>query len=214
MTAMKIKSRNKFLAIFILPSLLILALTNCGQRKTLSKEDFIQYCNSEKSNLIISKAVQNINYTCKFKIPELTAILNSNKEFTSQAEFEKSVKTYSNEILFIFTIKDDSKSSHAVKQLVFDKQKKYSFLLAYANTDMSSDFELKSNNGNIVPCSFLHLEPANSVQPILRITLAFNYSRSLGEELTLVFNDKIFNNGPIKFNYPKDVLDYLPKLKI
>jgi hypothetical protein len=191
---------------------LLVLLSGCSRRSDLNQSEYVRFLNSSESGLVISKTHNNITFNARMQTPEMLTLLGAKGPYSKPAEFETDKKQYEDRLNFTFIIEDEGKH-HQVKETVFDENT-YGQLLSYANTELQNDFELQLPNGEIVPCSIAHVEAANSVQPVIRVALAFNHVDPKIKEYTLVFNDNLFNTGKIKFLYKKEIFDNLPKLKI
>lgn len=192
--------------------ILMAGLTQCANKKTLAPDAYMQYLNSSESGLMLSKEYNQISYKLKMQPAGYLAIANSGASIKTQADFKASLNNYKEQMNFILLIQDAEKSNHRVKSMVFNKQE-YGTILAYANTDLKNDIVLIQERDTLY-CRMLHLESANSLQPILRLSLSFNGINANAKEFTLILNDNIFNNGPIKFYYSKKVMENLPDLKL
>lgn len=183
------------------------------KRDSLSPKEYVGFLNSKASGLNQIKAIDHIRFSCRLQPPELITLLSSVTTYSNTEQFEIEKKHHSDQLNVIFLIEDDSQAEHRVKETIF-KTETYSQLLSYANNQLQNDFGLQLPNGEIIPCSFVHLEAANSVAPIIRINLAFYNVKSDIKEYTLIFDDNIFNTGRIKFHYSAKMFDNLPTLKI
>lgn len=186
--------------------------TCCNNRKALAPAEFLNFLNSEKSGLKLQKEFNQVNYKLQLQPPEVLALKNLSEKTANGESFKKEYSYYRNKLNFIFLIEDALESNNRVKLAVFDKDM-YSKMLLYANSELKNDFKLVQGNDTLI-CSVVHLEPANSIQPIFRLSLAFNGVDTLKKEYTLVYNDNLFMNGPIKFYFPKQVFENLPDVKI
>jgi hypothetical protein len=189
-----------------------LLIGGCSNKRKLPPKEFIGFLSSSESGLTLKKNFNGINYKARMYTPELLALTQSESPINSEPELKKKAAECSDRLNFIFFIEDESKINYTVKSTVFDKQR-YGAIMAYANTDMKNDFMLVQGKDTLA-CSILHLEPANSVHPLLRISLGFNGVNPTTKEYTLVYNDNIFNNGPIKFHYSQSTFDHLPEVKL
>jgi hypothetical protein len=192
---------------------LLVMLFGCGQKKIMTQEEYKNFVSSESSELVKSKIFNKINYTCRLQPPELSALVYSSTTFTSQADFESEKKSFDNQLNFVIVIEDEQGGRNLVKRAVFDKES-YSSILTYANRELQNDFKLSLADKGELKCSIVHVEPANSIQPVIRIAVSFNIQNIKTEDYTLIFDDNFFNNGKIKFIYDKKILDNLPTLKI
>ncbi len=185
---------------------------SCNKKKMLTPAEFLTFLNSEKSGLKLQKEFNQVNYKLQLQTPEVLALKNLSGKNTDNTSFNKEYKYYQNKLSFIFLIEDALQSNNRVKLAVFDKDM-YGKMLLYANSELKNDFKLVQGVDTLI-CSMVHLEPANSIQPVFRLSLAFNNVDTVKKEYTLVYNDKLFMNGPIKFYFSKQVFENLPGLKI
>ena len=190
--------------------LLVLTFNSC-KRTTLSMEEYFKYLNSNEK-FSVTKEFNGILYKLKLQPPELMTLRNSKDQIKNTNDFHTELEYYKDKLNFVFLIEDASKNVGKVKSAVFNKQL-YATILEYANTDLKKDLRL-IQNGDTLYCAAIHLESANSLQPVIRLSLGFTNLDPNNKNYTLVFNDNIFNNGPLKFNYSSTLFDQLPELKM
>lgn len=185
----------------------ILFLFGCG-KKRLNQSDYLRFINSEESGLVQKKEFNNVIYKAKVHLPEM--ISAAAEENLTKAKFDSNMAYYHNKINFIFIMEDNG--STKVRNAMFDKEK-YGTILSYANTELKNDFKLLIGNDTLY-CGLVHLETANSIQPVIRMTVGFSGVDSSAKSLTLIYNDNIFSNGPIKFYYSHETLNNLPEINL
>jgi len=200
---------NKFCLLLLASALQF----GCGPAENLFMRDYIRYLNSEQCPLYSSKTQDKIKFECRLQTEDLITLLSAGPNFETTKAFEAEKAEHAGQLNVVFIISDEIAKEHQVKERIFDK-KLYSSMLSYANTELQYDFNLQLENGDVVPCNLVHLEAANSVKPVIRITAAFNCSGAKLEGCSLMFDDKLFNTGRMKFYYAADVFKDLPKLKI
>ena len=183
----------------------------CGAREKLGPEAYVQHLSSDESPSLITKELNGVNYKLRLLTPEYMALSHS-RERLNKNEIMESLKNYTHQVSFVFVIEDSDKNQGRVKSTVFNAEG-YGNILAYANTDLKNDFMLVREHDTLY-CNLVHLEPSNSLQPLIRLSLAFNIPSPAEKGFTFLFNDNIFNNGPLKFAYSNQVMDNLPKLKM
>lgn len=192
--------------------LVILVFTQCGKKMVLSPEKYIQYVNSEKSDLVVERNFNNVTYTAKLQTPEFMAISINGNKIKNKTDFINETKYYRNKLNFIFLISDQKNKGNKVKEVLFNNDM-YSSFLAYANTDLKNDFKLINDNDTLY-CTMVHMEAANSVAPTIRLSIGFSsIDTNRIKEYTLVFNDNLFRNGPLKFRYSEETFNNLPEIK-
>lgn len=183
----------------------------CGTREKLGPDAYVQHLSSNESPSLITKELNGVNYKLRLLTPEYMALSHS-REHLNKNEVMESLKNYNHQVSFVFVIEDSDKNQGRVKSTVFNAEG-YGNILGYANTDLKNDFMLVREHDTLY-CNLVHLEPANSLQPVIRLSLAFNLPSSAEKGFTFLFNDNIFNNGPLKFNYSKRTIDALPELNM
>lgn len=190
--------------------LVVLILCSC-KRSSLSREEYVKYFNSN-DKFSVTREFNGILYKLKVQPPEILAFKNAEDQIRNKQDFDKELAYYKDKLNFVFLIEDASKNDGKVKSTVFNKQL-YATILEYANTELRNDLKL-IKNGDTLYCSAIHLESANSLQPVIRLSLGFTNLDPQNKDFTLVFNDNMFNNGPIKFSYSSTLFDQLPELKM
>ena len=195
----------------LITAVITLLFISCNRKSVMSQSEYISFLNSDESSLVISKSIDKIIFKCKLQ-PARLITLSLDKNYNNEQDFLKDLEYYKDQINIVLIIEDIDKTSHEVKKTVFDVQKFGNFL-SYANTDLKNDIELKLDNGDIVSCDLVHMEPANSIKPVIRITASFKKKGINDKECTVIFDDNLFNHGPMKFYYENNVFENLPKLK-
>lgn len=185
---------------------------SCSKNKELNQKEYLSYLNSEASGLLVVKTLNNIQYSLRCQTPEQQCLSANKLTIKSQKDFENLMDDYKGRLNFILIIEDKNGESNQVKKVIFNKEA-YGNILGYANSELGKDISLVTEK-EILQCSLVHLEPANSIQPVLRLAVLFSGITQTNNEVTFVFDDNIFNNGPIKFNYTQKIFTELPKLKI
>lgn len=192
--------------------LLVLFLTSCSRHKNLSPEEYLHYLNSEESGFCKTKIVNKIKFSCRLQTAEWMALNASESKAKDLTEFDFRVKSFNKQLNVVLLIEDETKADYTVKKMVYS-QEHYSEILSYAGTELQRDIKLQLANGKTLPCSFVHVESANSIYPAIRILASFENIHSDIRDYSLVFEDKIFNKGKLKFHYGKELFAALPTLK-
>lgn len=184
----------------------------CGAKQVFSPVNYIKYINDEVNGLVVEREFNKIVYKAKLQPCEMIVLNNSIDKIKSDEQFRNEVSLYKGKLNFVFNIEDSKDGTYKVRELMFSKAS-YGKLLSYANVSLINDFKLLQGSDTLY-CSIAHLESANSVQPIVRISLAFKGLDTLKKnDLTLLYNDNIFLNGPLKFHFSMDALNKIPEIK-
>lgn len=205
-----IKQQNNILLRILTIMLLLTGLMSCRRSAELSVVDYASYINSEKSELIKEKRINNIKYKLRLITPEVMVL--NNEKAVNESDFKEKLKKHEGQLSFNLIIEDDHSEKGSPVMETIINPKTYSEILEYANTEMINDVFLIVDN-DTVNCAILHLEPANSIQPVLRFSVGLADLGNKIKECTFCFNDNLFNNGWIKFNYSEATFNNLPKIK-
>lgn len=203
------KKINTYL-FFILSGVILIACDN-GR---LNQRDYLTLMSSEASCLSSSQSLNNINFRCVLQTPELITLRRNGINYKDRTSFENDKRDYENLINFVFIIKDEGMPGKSIVKNAVLESDIFNNIMAYSNEHLNNDFEIELSDGSKIPCSLVHLEPSNSIHPIIRITGSFKFISPKPEELTLIFNDNFFNTGKLKFHFNKRLFEQIPQLII
>jgi hypothetical protein len=193
-------------------TLLVFAFFAC--QKELTQQNYVKALVGEKGQLTKTQTLGEVNYSCHLQTPTIITLLNHKQPYSNQQEFEADKKDYENLVNFVLIIEDPTDSKNKLVKRTLSKTDTYSALLAYSGSALVNDFELNDTDGTIIPCALVHMEPANSIKPVIRITGSFKLTLLPTHDYTLVFNDNLFGLGKLKFYYSKELFANLPQLKL
>lgn len=198
---------TKFSRSFVL--FLAVILFNCTQNDSLSKEAYMRFLTSGGGQFFKERQINSLSYKLKMQLPEYT-LLKSNDNINTIEKFDDELAKSKDKVSFILLLGDE-KGSRRVKEVVY-KPELFGRLIDYASMELAADFKLIQGKDTL-PCAFVYLDPANSLQPIIRLSLAFEKVKR-SSDCTLIFNDNLFNNGEIKFHYGIETFNDIPKLNL
>lgn len=184
-------------------------LFGCTRNESLSKGEYLAFLTSGAGQFFKERQINHLSYKLKMQLPEYT-LLKRNDSINTVEKFNQELARDKDKLNFVLLLGDE-KQSKRVKEIIY-KPELFGRLIDYASIELASDFKLVQGRDTL-PCAFVYLEPANSLQPVIRLSLAFeNVKRS--SDCTLIFNDNLFNNGQLKFHYGIETFNDLPKLKL
>lgn len=187
-----------------------LLLANCGT-KELAPKDYEAYFADESSGMVKEQMFEHMHFKMACVTPTLLAIKRSLGNYTL-------VNNYLNETAnmsyFIFKIQSDKKEDPF--KIGINDEKQYGERVNYANTNIQRDFKLEYNN-RVFDCRSVLFEPGRGVADGIVFSLVFddlNLIKAVLSDVKLVYDDKLFGLGTMKFNFKKEQLEALPKLKL
>lgn len=93
-----------------------------------------------------------------------------------------------------------------------NSREEYDRRVKYFSFGMQQDIRLVDGQDTL-PCVMYHFERAYDVTPVCTLLLGFERADKNAERpKTLLFYDKVFNNGLLKFTFKENRLQTLPKL--
>lgn len=141
-------------------------------------------CKGGVNDLTKTKTVNDVVYNLSFCPREM---------MTSDTSIEAADLFY-----YRFVISETDKQAKRISELYL--QSNYNKLLFYINQNIQGDFKTFINNKEQNPVQ-VYFESNNRITQKLVFLLAFEKPIEQDGDLTVEFNDNIFNNGKIKFKY-------------
>ncbi len=186
--------------------------------RNVSMAEFIdEVITEEESSLIQEKIIGDFSFKMIYE-PWEALIIKDNSNEISKEKFESDLKGRST--MLYFTLKISNKEFTHKELLLFDlpSQDNYTERLDYYSFKVQNDLKLKIGEDEI-SCGMAHFERTFGLAPGLTISLAFPISESvskqikdkkLKERITVSFDEKIFNNGMVKFSFHPNHINSVP----
>ncbi len=179
--------------------------------KEMPLPEFVTWVADKENELVKTKEIKDIIFNTAYMPGEVMAYMElKNKEY-SQSQFKEISEHYSAMSYFNFRIELKEGSGEVLKYNL-SSAGQYNERLNYMAFNMQKDIYLVQNSDTLYPGLF-HYERIFEVAPYATAMLAFDNEKfKKDEEFTIVYNDRLFNKGLIKFNYrPKQLID-LPNI--
>lgn len=175
----------------------IIAITSC-QNRTLSSNEYIQYCNNLENNLISKQVTDSFEYYLQFRTPEYMAIMEIGKNFDKQ-RLKSLINEYKGMEYYLLRIKS-----------------KYGFRKENINMQyMSFEFQkaIKMIGLDTITPALFQFENTQGISPYFTFSIGFDIVPDSLFDRSIVVNH-FRNDQAVVFNFPKDIFQSLPKLKI
>lgn len=169
---------------------------------SLRAEQYQQWVENEKNKLIQKQLINDYQIILQYEPLEYIVVKESQGKNVSKELLKKRTSELTGFTYF------DLKILNSKNQNAFNNEAKTN--KNYHLFDMQKDFCLIINNNDTVGCCFYLYESHGGVSPD-EILLGFENSNIDG--FTLMYNADILGIGKIKFNYNKEILQRIPKLK-
>jgi hypothetical protein len=177
----------------------------------LEPGEYVNYFANVDNGLTRSKTFEHLNFEVSLLNKDVLAIKSA---FGNPVEIAKCKK----EILGLtyFTVKISSDKLKDPFYTGISDQASYQERIRHSNSAVAKDFSVEYNN-KIYECKQVVFEPTHSISPYAVLSLVFD-SLSIPPEfisdVKLVYDDKLFSLGTMKFNFKKEDLNNTPNLKL
>lgn len=176
-------------------STFVFIIIGCREQQSLGPENYRQWCDQSEV-LIQKKVIDDFQFLTKY-VP---------------SEYFKTLGSFSpNSIHFQIEMRN-TQGGDLLTGLAGDDT--YFHRLSYINSSIHQDFKLIVNNKDTLPCVLAHLERTFSIGRD-RIILQFEQDTMPKlDNITLQYDDHLFDIGRINVTYDKNKLRQIPILKI
>ena len=213
----------------ILLPVLALALAACGDRdrdrggvsqgavelehsdEQLPVSEFMAWVAAEENDLAKTKELSEIQYKMCYLPQQTMAYMELKGEDYTEEQFKEACGHYSEMSYFNFRIQLTGGTGELLKYKL-SSAGEYNERINYMAFKMQDDIFLVQGKDTLHPGLF-HFERIYEVAPYATVMLAFDDKKFNKEnEFTIVYEDRLFHKGYIKYNYkPKQLID-LPNL--
>jgi len=179
----------------------------CGGRPNLRAPEFVSWFENPENGFIKTKSFDEISFTSFYKTPEYRVF----KEHESMEQIQSDsvqnlIKQYAEWYTFTFRIRANG---HPLESGNQNNQEYFQKLEYYINAQ--SDFKLIIDQSDTIPCTMYHMERNYGGAPYIDLNVAFKNKKQTPNQITMLYFDRVFSNGPLKFNYHLDETTSLPQ---
>lgn len=176
----------------------------------LSPLEYVTWMRDIEHGLYKEKTIDNLTYAVQYKTEDYVTCIEADDK--TNIQFKKSENETSDFVHFFdFKIKIENHNGEILKYNL-SSPLQYDNRVKYLSFGAEKDIYLVDGIDTI-PCSIYHFERAYDVAPELTMILGFTSKQKFVSSKTLVFQDKLFDKGIIKFTIPANELASIPKIK-
>lgn len=178
---------------------------------TMPLDRFVTWINDEENHLLKVKEISDINYQMSYTPKECLAYQELKGEEYTKEKFAETTKHYEGMTYFNLKIEVEEGAGELLKYKLTSPQQ-YNSRITYMSFEMQKDICLVQGKDTLYP-GLYHFERIFSIAPYATVLLAFDNEKfKTDQEFTLVYNDRLFNKGFIKYNYSSKQLIDLPNI--
>lgn len=179
--------------------------------EVLPIDDFVSFVKNEENDLVKEKQVSDIKFRMSFMPKECLAYLELKSDTENVNKLKETIKHYEGMSYFNLRLELESGEGELLKHNLSSAMQ-YEARVRYLSFEIQKDIFLIQGNDTISPGMY-HFERIYEVAPYATIMLAFDDAKfKKDQDFTIVYNDKLFNKGLIKYYYKQNQLIDLPKI--
>ncbi len=172
---------------------------------------YVNYFNETSNGLIKEQCFEQLQFKAAVVTNSLLAIKRS---LGNEERIASNLKQIENLTYFVFKIHSNKKSDPFLEGA--KTREEYAMRMQYANTGIQKDFKLEYNQTTI-DCRVVIFEPARNLSEEQTFSLVFDdlkLSEVVLSDVKLIYDDKLFGLGVMKFNFKKESIKAIPNLKL
>jgi len=179
--------------------------------ENMSVNDFMKWCADAENDLNKTKEISELKYNLSYIPTESMAYLELRTEEYDNAKLKKAMEHYADMTYFSFKIENQNGGGELLKHDLNSVQQ-YDWRVKYISFGMQNDIVLIQGGDTLSP-GLYQFERIFEVAPYATVMFAFDNSKfNRDKEFTIVYTDKIFNKGIIKFHYKNQQLINVPNI--
>ncbi|HPI85880.1 MAG TPA: hypothetical protein PLR01_05870 [Bacteroidales bacterium] len=180
--------------------------------KVKNVKDYVQWIQDPDNGFKKEKTINNLTFSAQFKPYEYIVCLEEKKDILPDSLVRRKVGELKDMQYYDLKISLKEFAGELLKYQLTSSQQ-YTERVNYFAFGMQHDIHLVEGTDTLA-CELYHFERTFDAAPTSTILLGFHISnQKTAENKTLLFYDRTFNTGLIKFTFRTQELKNLPKLK-
>jgi hypothetical protein len=177
----------------------------------LSPGEYVKWVKNKENGLRKEKTIDDVTFSLQYKPYPYIVCLEQKKNTIADTLLKKRVSEIDNMQYYDLVISLKSAQCELLKYKIGSADD-YQNRVKYFSFDMQHDIRLV-DGGDTLPCALYHFERIYDIAPYCTFLLGFPLDKNHADaEKTLVYYDRIFGKGTIKFTYVKNEINNTPKL--
>lgn len=180
-------------------------------KDNLTVQEFLSWCGDKNNKLYKSKDIADLRFSLSYLPASSMAFLELRTESYDFQKFKEACIHYSDMTYFNFRLEIIDGTGELLKYKL-QSPAQYDGRVKYMSFEMQKDIYLVQGTDTLLPGLF-HFERAFEVVPYSTVMVAFDNKKfNKSNEFTIIYNDKLFEKGFVKFNYKNKQLINLPNI--
>lgn len=182
-------------------------------KQPVNATEMKEYVVDMEHGLLKSKTIDEVTYSIKYKPVDYVIAMETGDKKISAAEYKKKREELEGMQYFDLRIEIDKANGELLKYALHSGAE-YEQRIKYLAFSVNEDIQLIDGKDTL-PCVMHHFERVYDIVPFATVLLGFKSTGvDLMHEKTLVFHDKLFGKGIIKFTFLPADLQTIPQLEV
>lgn len=174
-------------------------------------QEFVTWCADKNNKLCKSKDISDIRFNLTYMPAPSMAFLELRTETYDFPKFQETCDHYAEMTYFNLKLEVIDGTGELLKYKL-QSPAQYDQRVKYMSFDMQKDICLVQGKDTLLPGLF-QFERIFEVAPYSTVMVAFDNKKfNRDNEFTIIYNDKLFEKGFVKFNYKNKQLINLPNI--
>ena len=180
---------------------------------SLEPYEYVSFIDQGDNGLHVTKEFEDLAFEVTYKPTDYLVVKELKQKHILPADYKAVRQDYKDMHYFLLSIKNTSEQTDVLKYKI-STPTAYSERLKYFSFGMERDFRLVEGTDTI-PCSMVLYERNYGINGQANFMLAFPVTdTSAVYDKTILFEDKIFGMGMLKFQVSKESIAAIPQLDI
>jgi hypothetical protein len=189
----------------------VMLVVSCSNSE-LGPRDYVAWMESEENSTLKVYRQGDLKLNCQYMTPEYSALKQQNPESINVAEVRETADEISD--LVEFKLSFEREGQNNFMHGIHTTEQEYTTESMYLAFDIRYDLSLVSG-GDTIPCAMNHHERTYGNTPYETLLVAFERpSATQLKDMELIFDDRVFGYGRVKFYYSGEELGEIPSLEL
>lgn len=192
-------------------TLLLASLLSACEKTSLAPKAYVSEVQAPENGLFQHKVIDRIDYSIQYKPHAYIVAMEERQEQLEAEAVNQRLDELQGMHYFNMRLRLDGSNQELLKYQIASDQD-YQQRIYYLSFGLKQDIYLQVNDQQI-PCELFHFARNYGLSPTADFVLGFPMPKDQQGDLQLVLEDRIFNNGTIKFTITQSDLENTPRMQ-
>lgn len=186
-------------------------LVACGGAERMNPVQYMAMVDNPEGDYQQQRDMGGNRFSLKYEPVSYKALKELSVQQWTEPAYRSNCKELDSLLYFVFRIEAPEKSKSPINKLM-NSPEMQAKVGQYIQSELQKDFTIEVD-GKAYSCVLFHFEEDRSLTNYNLVALAFDAPLPQNADLTLTYNDRLFENGPVKFSISKNTINHTPTLQ-